>query len=321
MEFLFDDNFLNSLSPIDRIAYLKKLSMCVKHNQLCIGQDIIKIAYPFVRKYKIELQGIENVPKDSKVIFLCNHSNSHDIFTAYEMFSMLNRRGSVMVATDCLNPVTTGIFNISDATLLDRNNSYSRRSSVINMSSKIINGNDGLIFGEGTWNLHPVNLMQNIHKGASTISAITGVPIVPTIFEYVEDGIKYGESKLYKKCIIRFGRPIVIDPNNDLIFQTNGMKQEMESIRRKLKSEYGTYIKELKDVDPEVYILRTYLKKFDAFGFTFDSKKEQEFLLFLNGESKENEYTLEKGEFVPGITLENPNQEIQKILRKAKSRY
>ena len=47
-------------------------------------------------------------------------NTSHDIVTTYEVLSMLDRRSGVMVATDCLNSITTGIFAISNATLLDR---------------------------------------------------------------------------------------------------------------------------------------------------------------------------------------------------------
>lgn len=89
-------------------------------NQLKIGQGIIKSVYPALRGYKLEFEGVENIPKDSNVLFIANHSNSHDIFTAYEVLSALQRKGSVMVATDCLTPVTTELFNISNATLLDR---------------------------------------------------------------------------------------------------------------------------------------------------------------------------------------------------------
>ena len=67
----------------------------------------------------------------------------------------------------------------------------------------MLEGRDGVIFGESTWNLHPVLPMHNIKKGGTTISAITQAPIIPTIFEYVEqDGPVKSESALYKKCTL-----------------------------------------------------------------------------------------------------------------------
>lgn len=310
---------LKELSISDKKEYYKKLrEQCLlfKDKQLHIGQGIIKNVYPFFRGYKLELEGVENIPKDSNVIFLLNHSNSHDIFTAYEILSQLERKGSVMVATDCLNPATTEIFNISNATLLDRRNKIERQDSIFRLSNKILAGNDGVIFGEGTWNIHPTMPMHNIRKGVSVISAITQAPIVPTIVEYIEkDELVKSENNLYKKCLIRFGKPIIIDCNNDLILQTNNVKENMVDIRNQIWKDYGIERAKLSDVDPIMYLNHTYLKKFKAFGFTYNSEKEQEFLLFLDNEAKENEYTIdEDGNFRPGIT--EKSFELEKVLHK-----
>ena len=283
---------------------LKKQCLEIKSNQLKIGQSLIKSIYPIMRKYEIEFQGEENIPRDSNVLFVANHSNSHDIFTAYEMFSFLNRCGSVMVATDCLSPVTTQIFNISNATLLDRRVKKERSQSVLNLSNKILNGNDGLIFGEGTWNLHPYMSMHNIQNGASKISLITQVPILPTIIEYIEkDELVTSDAQLFSKCIIRFGNPIMINLNDDLSLQSARIKNEMSVMRKQIWNDYDVKKGSIDIVDPQIYLNHTYAKKYKAFGFTYDSKTEQEYLLFTDGEKKENEYTMdEQGNFVPGIT-------------------
>lgn len=276
----------------------------LENNQLNFGQDLIKIIYPLLRKYKIEIQGIENIPKDSNVLFVANHSNSHDIFTAYEVFSFLNRKGSVMIATDCLSFPTTQIFNISDATLLDRNIKAERQNAVLELSSKLLNGSDGLIFGEGTWNLHPTKTMHNIQNGAAKISNIAQVPIIPVIFEYIEkDNLVSSDSELFDKCIIRFGKPLYYDYNYALSFQSANIKNEMTKIREEIWSDYNINKNDLKNIDLAMYLNHTYAKKFKAFGFTYDSKKEQKFLLFLENEKKENEYTLnDQGILIPGIT-------------------
>lgn len=299
---------MNSYSSIsDKKEYYKRLrDYCatLKDNQFCFGQGLIKRIYPLIRNYKIELEGVENIPKDTNVLFVANHSNSHDIFTAYEMFSMLERMGSVMVATDCLSPVTREIFNISNATLLDRNIKEERENSVYSLSKKIIDGNDGLIFGESTWNIHPTLPMHNIRNGAAKISLISEVPIVPVIFEYIEnDGIITSESNLIKKCVIRFGHPVMVDYNNVLSSQSNNVKDYMTNMRKNIWNDYNIKRNSLEDIDSTLYINHTYVKKFKALGFQYDSRKEQEFLLFINGEPHENEYTFDsEGRLVPGIT-------------------
>ncbi len=315
MELSLSDN-IDNLSVSERKEYFERIRnqlLHIKSKQPNYGQDIIKRVYPLLRNYKLELQGEENVPKDSNVIFLVNHGNSHDIFTAYEALSMLNRRGSVMVATDCLNKFSTEIFNISNATLFDRRIKEDRLNSMLSISKKIIEGNDGVVFGESTWNLHPTLPMHNIRQGISKISLIAQKPIVPVIFEYVEDdGIKKSEGQLYKKCIIRFGLPVVINYNDSLISQTGNIRDDMIKMRRQIWNDYNINKDSLSKIDPLIYINHTYLKKFKAVGFTYDSASELKFLLFLAGDEKANEYTLNQdGEFNPGITEKNS------ILRKS----
>lgn len=296
---------------VDKKEYYKKLReecLLLSNNKPHIGQSLIKNVYPFIRKYDIEIEGEENVRKDKPVLFVANHSNSHDIFTAYEIFSMLNRKGSVMVATDCLNILTNQLFNISNATLLDRRKKVERNNAVSELSNKIMNGYDGLIFGEGTWNLHPYKLMHNIHNGAAKISLITDTPIVPVIFEYIEkEDVLSKESELYSKCIIRFGKEININPNEDLSKQSLIIKNCMINIRESVGQNYKI---NKKMIDKDIYLNHTYIKKYKAFGFTYDSLLEQNYLLFLNNEKQENEYTLKNGLFVPGIT-----EKVKKTIR------
>lgn len=308
MESLIDlKKNVDDLSFSEKRAYyddLRKKCMALDNNQLHFGQNLIKLIYPLFRKYKLEIQGEENIPKDSCVLFVANHSNSHDIFTAYEIFSLLKRKGSVMVATDCLTFPTTEIFNLSNATLLDRNIKEERQNSVLELSSKLLNGNDGLIFGEGTWNLHPVKTMHNIQNGAAKVSNIAQVPIIPVIFEYIEkDDFVSSDSELFDKCIIRFGKPLYYDYNATLSSQSAIIKNEMTQIREEIWNDYSINKGNINNIDSLMYVNHTYAKKFKALGFTYDSKKEQEFLLFLGNEKRQNEYTInEHGILVPGIT-------------------
>lgn len=299
----------------DKEYYLNLREKCLllKNRQLNCGQSLIEYVYPFIRNYKLEIEGEENIPVDTNVLFLVNHSNSHDAFTAFEVLSKLGRNVSILAGKDCLSPAVRELFSISNATLLDRRVKEDRESSILRLSNKILSGSDGLIFGESTWNLHPTKAMHNIRTGISQVSLITGVPVIPTVFEYVEEkGLFRTEGELYKKCVVRFGKPIMLDYNANLINETNNLKDEMVNLRMSTWNDYGIS----KDsVNPIEYINHTYLKKFKAFGFTYDSKSEQEYILYLNGEKKENEYTIDdNGNFVAGITPKN--FELNKVLRK-----
>ena len=81
------------------------------------------------------------------------------------------------------------------------------------LTGKLLHGDTCVIFGEGTWNLHPYKPMQNIRIGGVKAAAIAGVPIVPVILEYVEvPGLCSREKDLYSYVnhtwLKKFGTPL-----------------------------------------------------------------------------------------------------------------
>lgn len=318
------DKEIEGLTPSEKKAYYSKLKdycLGLKDYQLHFGQDLIHHAYPMLEKYKlinfeIEIEGEENIPKDTPAIFVVNHSNSHDIFTMYEALSRLGRKASAMVATDCLNPITTAIFSASNATTLDRRIKESRESAVFRMAHKAYFGYDLVICGESTWNLHPTKLMHNIKKGPVKIQAITQFPVLPTIMEYIEvDDYVQKEQDLYIKCVIRFGKAREPDYEESMSNQAQQITEAMAVMRKNIWENNNIKRESLDDVDPIRYILGTVLKKNTPF-FKYDSAKEFLYLFFKDGEPRENEYYInDSGVLVPGITKKD-DQIISKILRR-----
>ena len=239
-----------------------------------------------------------------QAIFLCNHSTAHDIFSMYNIMERLKRNTTVMVATDCLNPFSIATFKLADATFLDRNSKKSANNSIVLASSKVLNGKNLVIFGEATWNLHPFKLMHDIKKGGAMISAITSVPVVPTILEYIEvPRLCDKELDLYKKIVVRFGKPKSISSSDDIIAKTLEIQTEMEQMRKEIWQDNGVDRNSLSDIEPTIYINHTYQKKYKAFGFTYDSLKEEKFLRSNDNSRIENEYCLDENNLlVPGTT-------------------
>ena len=80
-------------------------------------------------------------------------------------------------------------------------------------------------------------------------------------------------------------------------------QKAMEELRLESWRKNGIKRNGLEDINQEVYLNHTYVKKFKALGFTYDSESEAKFLYSPNGEPVENEFTLdENGEFIPGVT-------------------
>lgn len=285
---------------------LKKECMSIKKNHNNTLSNVMYFAYPFLRNFDYEIIGKENIPVDGRCLLVCNHSNSHDYFTAQELFKILGSNVSVFVASDCLNHFTKALFSKTHATLVDRNNSLSINSGILDFSYKLLSGIPGVIFGEATWNIHPYKAMHKIKVGAAQFGAITEIPILPTIFEYVESSkLCAKEKEIYTKCVIKIGKPIQIDREKGLISQTNMLQDLLENTRISLWKELNIKKSAFNDFDKQVYLNHTYLKKFGAFGYTYDAESEAKYLYTpCKNTLVENEYYMnEKGEFVPGITL------------------
>lgn len=301
-----------NLSINEKLEYYKKLrDYCyelseTKKQEMSKGQRLISRFYMNnFYKEKLQIIGEENIPLDKPIIFVCNHSNSHDIFSMYIALEKLGIATSVMVATDCLNIFSTMLFAKADATLLDRRDKISSNNSIFELASKIIAGKTGVIFGEATWNLHPIKPMHDIKLGASKIACLTDAVIIPTILEYIEIPELFDkESHLYDKVIVEFGVPQKITLNQDLSLQTLCLQKNMENMRRKIWTDNGVIRNNLYDIDINNYLNHTYLKKYGVFGFKYDSESEAKFLRSGNGEPTENEFFMnEDNQFIPGITL------------------
>lgn len=273
---------INAMNSVERAEYYASLNKTIKRKagyKKWSAFLMNKLISPQLRAFDFEIRGEENLI-DSSCVFVCNHSNSHDVFVANEVFSRLRRRMTIMTALDGLSFLGKIAFWLLNTTFMRRDNSSSKEAGVLKMSGKILSGIDGLIFGEATWNLHPVNPMQKLKAGAAHIALITQKPVIPMLMEYVEvPEICDKEAKLYTKCIVSFGTPIYISTEDDLFAQTDNIQHVMESMRRGIWKELGIDRNSLEDVDFELYENHLDLKKNKAFGFKYNTEWETQFLI------------------------------------------
>jgi len=275
---------------------------CINRNQKPAGwSELISLIAPLLRNFQIEIRGEENIPKDSEVVFVGNHSNSHDFFVIKEVFARLKRQITPLAAWDGLSFVSRLAFYLGNVTFIKRSDKDSIENGILKFCSKILNDNDGFILGEATWNLHPILPMQKVKAGVVQVSLITGKPIIPVIMEYIEvPKLCKKEKDLYSRCVVKFGKPIYTTIEDNIFTQTEKVQKCMESMRRELWAEFGIIRDSLCEIDKEIYLNHLYIKKFKAFGFKYDSEQESKFLL-----SKENEYIIDStGNFAPGILKE-----------------
>ncbi len=299
------------LSTAEKIQYYNKLSQYCKElslfmpSNISLGQQAIsKIYMKDFYNSLLEIEGIENLPKNTPAIILCNHSTAHDIFSMYIAMAKLGLPTSVMVATDCLSPFSKAVFSSAKSVFLNRNDKISSSNSILQASATLLAGKYLVVFGESTWNLHPIKAMQDIKKGSSMISAITELPVIPAILEYIENpSIVENEKEIYKKIILRFGKKYEIMPTDDISLKTLEIQKQMEEMRKSIWIENNINRTDISFVNPMIYLNHTYFKKYGVFGFTYHSEYESQFLRSNAGDAIENEYCINaNNEFVPGIT-------------------
>ena len=307
---LLKNSELEKLTNEEKIKYYNNLKEYCKslNNNLNITkeQKLISNFSSKGRNYDYIIRGFENIPSTG-CILMCNHSNSHDALTPYEILTNYNMPLSLLISSEGLNPIIIKIFKKANATFVNRIDKKSRENSIYELSSKVLNGGIGVVFGEGTWNLHPIKPMLNINKGITTIAAITEKPIIPTIIEYVESPlICKNEKELYSRCIITFGKPITIFRDLDLIKQTALLQNKMEIMRRQGWEELGIRRNNINDVNPILYVNHTWLKEYGPTGINYDTKRESKYLLSTDGSIVTNEYCIDEyGNFVPGELKRN----------------
>jgi len=296
------------MNKYDRLRYYSEIqnfcmNLKLKKQTFWWITKILAMLAPFTRNFEIEIRGEKNLPKDCSVVFMCNHSNSHDFFTIHEVFRKLKRNVTPLGACDGLGIAARIIFKLGDVTLIKRFDRHSKDAGILNFCHKILSGKDGFIFGEATWNLHPTLPMLPIKAGGTEVALITGKKLIPTIFEYVEvPHICKKEKELYSKVIVVFGEPYKVDASNNIYDETKKVQLMMENMRRALWKELGIHRESLDNIRQDVYLNHTYIKKFKAFGFKYNSKNEFKYLLRKDGTYVNEYYIDENGAFVPGIT-------------------
>lgn len=295
---------IEQLSSDERIQYYQHVKdYCIAEIPLksfsTIKRKLAYIISKFMRKYELEIRGTENVPVDDSVIYVCNHSNSHDFFTLTETFVKTNKKVMPLAAEDGLNWISQIMFSLANSIFINRNDKKTKKAGELSLCKVLLNGISTIIFAESTWNLHPTKSMLPIKAGPVEIALITGKKIVPTIFEYIEvDHECKKESELYSKCVVSFGEPITVNYSDSIFKQADVIQGKMEAMRHLIWEEFGVK-KAIDDIDRDLYMNHLFLKKKSMAGYSYDSKYEASFIRRVNGVCENEFYIDEESRFVP----------------------
>lgn len=172
---------------------------------------ILKGASPFIKRFKVEVEYEEPLPKDGALILANNHSNFYDSLVCNEV---LNGVEYFCLAGDEPRGKITGLsFEARGVVWVNRNDKDSRiQSSKILL--EILKKKESIGWlPEGTWNLSDNKLMLNLSYGmaqtAISASNFVKIYIVPIVIDYT---YKNNTSKV-KKSKVKICKAIEVTPD------------------------------------------------------------------------------------------------------------
>lgn len=133
----------------------------------------------------------------------------------------------------------------------DKENNNNAKLDMIRLLSE---GHSITYFPEGTWNLSPNKLHLPLSYGFIDIARKTGVPIVPVAHEFTYDTST--EKEKITKIHTKFGKPIYVKPEDDLIEKLHEYEEAISTLKYELIESKG--ISKRADISNKDYI--NYLK-------------------------------------------------------------
>lgn len=182
------NRFLNYLLSDNPNKVISKYGLMIRKSISPLYRNIMML---FTKGKLVEIDSKDNEIKEDKVIYACTHSFHDDI-----VFSMkLAGRHTYLLYGNLKDFYETfhgiGLW-VNGVILLDRNNLFSRKSSIKKMIYTIENGGNIIMFPEGTWNLDENLPILDLHLGIYDVAKKTNAKVIP-IATYQDNNITYAK--------------------------------------------------------------------------------------------------------------------------------
>ena len=181
---------------------------------------IIQTMFLFILRVsgvKVTVRGLENIPKDSAVLYVGNHRSYFDILVGYTTVPGL--MGFVAKKEMLRYPLLSDWMVNVNCLFLDRDDIKAGLKMILDGIEKVKNGVSGWIFPEGTRNRHDDILeLLPFKEGSLKIAEKSGCPVVPVAM--------FGTADVFEKhipfirpahVIVEYGKPFYIkelEPEN-----------------------------------------------------------------------------------------------------------
>lgn len=155
----------------------------------------------------LKTEGLENVPKDTPVLYVANHRSYYDIVTCYTLVK--NNTGFISKKEMEKVPCISRWMRYINCQFLDRENVREGLKTILTCIDLIKSGTSVFLFPEGTRSLG--GEMIPFKEGGFKIATKTGCPIVPVAIENTENIFETHIPKVKRQIVsVRFGTPIFV---------------------------------------------------------------------------------------------------------------
>ena len=160
----------------------------------------------FLSGTKLEVKGLENVPKDRAVMFVGNHRSFFDIVINYSILPPL--MGFIAKKEIKKVPILAGWMKRMNCLFLDRQNIKEGMKTIIAGTEKLKAGISIFIYPEGT-RAKSDDAMIEFKEGSFKMAEKSGAPIVPVAINNSSACFEDHFPRIKKAhVIIEYGKPI-----------------------------------------------------------------------------------------------------------------
>lgn len=172
-----------------------------------IVQNVLRVCL-FIAGTKIEIIGLENVPKDRAVLYVGNHRSIFDILINYSLLPPL--MGFVSKKEMKKYPFLNHWMKLVNCLFLDRDNIKEGLKTILQGVDQMKNGISMFIYPEGT-RAKTDDAMIEFKEGSFKLAEKSGAPIVPVAINNSSACFEDHKPRVKKAhVIIEYGKPIEV---------------------------------------------------------------------------------------------------------------
>ena len=196
--------------------------------------------------------GTENIP-EGPVIFAHTHQGLLDNFV---WMPEIDKHSPILHSIDASKILLYAEYS-TGLILVKKGNKENNAQAKLDMIKLLLNGTSITYFPESAWNLSPNKLHLPLSYGMIDTAKKARVPIIPVVHEYTYDSTTDKEN--ITKIHSRYGMPIYIEENDDLLEKLREYEEQISTMRYELIEKKGIFKrKEIKTSDYINYLKGNY---------------------------------------------------------------